>query len=249
MIGCFGGIPLLFDEKALLTVTSLFAALLSLLFLKTANLGTKGKIFLIYSHLTFLFFPFVLFTTNIGCGIICAACQNNLVSLVSLTLPTTLLVSTFAGVIAVPSYYIFSNKSREIKNNWIKKFVKQYANKLNFPLPKIYALDKAAPVAFSFRSLKSAIFLTVGLLDILNRKEIEAVLLHEIAHLARKSSLLKLSFSIFRFFSPLSIFVKFYHDSTKEEKFADRFVTKEQKTNFYLKLAKRKTDKFYFKNN
>ncbi len=243
MIGCFAGIPLVVDEKVLLSISSFFFAIVVLFFLK-GNFGTKTKLVLVYSHLTFLFFPFVLFTTNVGCLIACAPCQNSLVSLTLLALPTTLIVSTLVGAVVIPSYYIFLNKNREIRTVWIRKFVKSYADKLNFPLPKIYAIDKAAPLAFSFRSFKSAIFLTVGLLDILNKKEIEAVLLHEIAHLVRKSSLVKLSFSILRLFSPLSILVKFYHDSSEEEKSADKFTIKEQKTDTYLNSAKRKMDEF-----
>ena len=245
MIGCFAGISLVVDDKVLLSVFSFFLAVVMLVFLKGTNFGTKTKLVLIYGHLTFLFFPFVLFTTNLGCGISCAPCQNNLISLTLLALPTTLVASTLVGALAIPSYYIFSNKTREIKTRWMTKIVKFYANKLNFPVPKIYALDKAIPAAFSFRNFKSAIFFTVGLLDILNKKELEAVLLHEIAHIARKSSLLKLSFSILRFFSPLSVFVKFYHDSSEEERYADNFTIKEQKTNFHLDSAKQKMDNFY----
>ncbi len=248
MIGCFAGIPLVVDDKVLLSVFSFFLAIVTLIFLKGTNFGTKTKLALIYSHLTFLFFPFVLFTTNVGCSVACAPCQNNLTSLTLLALPTTFLASTLVGAIVIPSYYIFSNKSREIKISWMTKIVTRYASKLNFPIPKIYALNKAIPAAFSFRNFKSAIFFTVGLLDVLDRKELEAVLLHEIAHIARKSSLLKLSFSILRFFSPLSVFVKFYHDSSKEEKFADGFTVKEQGTSFYLKSVKRKIDIFYSEN-
>ena len=88
----------------------------------------------------------------------------------------------------------------------------------------------------------SAIFVSKKLLSILNRKELEAVLLHELAHISSKSSVFKVSAFLMNF-SPLSIFNSFGGDLTLEEKKADEFVIKMQKTNRHLLSAKRKMEK------
>ena len=239
MIGCFAGISL-DGNKVILTALSASVMLITLFLLKKFNLSTKVKISLIYAHLTALFFPFVLFTTNVACGTFCLACYSNILEMAAISLPTTLVLATISGFLVIPTFYIVSNKKMEIKNREILKFVKHYSKKLELKMPMIYAVNKAEPIAFSFRSFKSAIFLSVGLLDILNKKEIEAIILHELAHIKIKSSALKLSTNILRFFSPLSVLARFNNDSTSEEDRADRFAIKEQKTKKYIISAKKK---------
>ena len=115
---------------------------------------------------------------------------------------------------------------------------------MKIKMPKIYIFDNANPIAFSFKSLKSMIFISAGLMDLLNKKEIEAVILHELWHIKRKASILTMSVSLLRFFSPLSLLARFHHDSDKEESHADRFAITTQKTDKHLKSAKTKMDKF-----
>src|SRR3989338_591630 len=243
MLGCFVGITL-DGNKIILTAISVSAMLITLFLLKKFNLSTKVKISLIYAHLTALFFPFVLFTTNVACGTFCLACYSNILEMTAISLPTTLILATISGFLVIPTFYIVSSKKMEIKNREILKFLKHYSKKLQLKMPKIYAVNKAEPIAFSFRSFKSAVFLSVGLLDILNKKEIEAIILHELAHIKIKSSALKLSTNILRLFSPLSVLARFSHDSTQEEELADRFAIKEQETSRYIKSAKRKIKEY-----
>jgi Zn-dependent protease with chaperone function len=243
MTGClmsFGIGP----DKAILMFLSVFLALLALAALKKFNLSTKSRVGLIYAHLSFLFFPFILYSVNITCGAFCMSCYNNITHMALYALPTTLVVSTLVGFVVIPVFYTFSNKKREIKTTWIIEFVRKYSKMLNFGTPKLYAVDRAKPMAFSFRSFKSAIFMSVGLLDIMNKKEIKAVLLHEMAHIKQKSSIIKLSNSFLRVFSPLSILARFNHDSSKEEMMADRFAVTAQGTDRYLLSAKRKIDEY-----
>jgi Zn-dependent protease with chaperone function len=227
-----------------LILISLSLAVISLYVLKKHSFSIKSRTLLIYGHLTFLFFPFILYGTHVGCGVLCMPCYENVLHLVSYVLPTTLIASTLAGFVALPTLYTVSSKKMMIKNKPISDFVKKNSKKINIKIPRIYAIDNVKPMAFSFRSYISAIFLSVGLMEILNKKETEAVLLHELAHIKQKSSILKLSDHILRFFSPLSLLSGFHHDSSKDEKEADDFVIRVQGTDKYLFAAKGKINEY-----
>ncbi|MBI2578857.1 MAG: M48 family metalloprotease [Candidatus Aenigmarchaeota archaeon] len=240
---CYAGFSI-DPDKLLLMASSLLLAIITLLVLKKSKLSTKSKIGLIYGHLIFLFFPFVVLTTNATmCSFTCA-CTNSLLNLVSLALPTTLLISTVAGFLVIPGFYMFFSRKYEVENFHVVGFVEKHSTRMKIRMPKVYVIDNANPVAFSFRSFKSMIFLSAGLIDLLNKKEIEAVILHELGHLKRKASVLKLSFSLLKFFSPLSLLARFHHDSDEEEAYADKVAIRIQKTYRYLKSAKRKIDEF-----
>lgn len=243
VLGCFAGLAV-HTDKIPLVVGSLSLAVTALIFLKKFKFSTRIRMGLIYLHLIFLFFPFVLLTTATSCGIACAACSNDVTRLIVLALPTTLIASTIAGFFLIPGIYMLFSKKSEMKNNSIRHFVMTYALSMRLEMPKIYVLDSADPIAFSFKSFKSMIFLSAGLLDILNKKEIEAILLHELAHLKRRDSLLTFSTSLMRFFSPLSLLARFHYDSYREEEYADKFVVKIQETKRHLKSAKRKIDSY-----
>ena len=238
MIGCFAGFVVDVD-KMVLTAVSLSLAIVFLFAIKKVNLSTKAKIGLIYGHLTLLFFPFVLFTTNFACGAMCMSCYTDTAAMIGYSLPTALIFATLSGLVVIPTFYTFSTK-RQVKNKEIISFVKKYSSKLKIKAPKIYLVDKAKPVAFSFKSFRSAIFISVGVFDIMNKKEIHAVILHELAHIKQKSSVLKFSSSILNIFSPLSLLARFHHDTGKEEEEADRLAMKIQGTSRHINSAKRK---------
>lgn len=238
MIGCFAGFAIDVD-KTMLTAVSLSLAIIFLYAIKRLKLSTKIKVGLIYGHLILLFFPFALFTTNFACGAMCMPCYSDTAAMISYALPSALALGTLAGFVVIPTFYMFSAK-RQSKNREIISFVKKYSRTLRIKAPKIYVMDKARPVAFSFKSFRSAIFVSVGMLDILTKKELQAVLLHELAHIKQKSSVLKFSSSVMRTFSPLSLLARFHHDTGKEEKEADRFAICVQGTSRYMASAKRK---------
>ncbi len=243
IIGCLAGIPLESD-KLILMGFSLIIAVATFIPLKKFNLSTKSKVALIYGHIIAILFPVVLFTTNVLCGTGCMPCYNNMYSLVALSLPTTLIIGTIASLFIIPGIYILYNKKSVLENRTINKFLMKHSTRLNIQPPKIYTINTAKPVAFSFKSFRSAIFLSAGLLDILRKKEIEAVILHELGHIKRKASLLTSSISIMKIFSPFSLLSRFHHDSYKEEEHADRFAIRIQKTSKHLKSAKKKLDDF-----
>ena len=240
-IACFAGL-VIDPDKLLLIISSFSFAIAALLALRKFILPTKLKVGLIYGHLVFLFFPFVLLTTDVTCGVACMPCANNVPSLVALALPVTVAISTLAGLFVIPAFYTLSSR-RELHNRPVINFVKEYSRKMGIQMPKLYLVDKAKPLAFSFRSLKSAIFISIGMFEVLNRKEIEAVILHELAHIKQRSSMLNFSASLMKIFSPLSLVAKF-HDSGKEEAEADSFASRMQKTGTYLRSAKKKIEAF-----
>lgn len=237
MIGCFEGF-IVTPEKIVLSVLSLSLAVAALLAIKKFNLSPKIKVGLIYGHLITLLFPFVLLTTNFACGAVCSMyCYNDTTANIAYALPTTLLFGTMAGLVVIPSFYMFSN--RKLGNREVNKFVRRYSRMLRIKTPNIYIVDKARPLAFSFKSFRSAIFISVGMLDVLNTKELQAVILHELSHIKQKSSLLKFSSSLLKI-SPLSIIARFHHDTGLEEKKADDFAAKMQGTSRYVNSARKK---------
>jgi len=242
-LGCFVGIPTV-QGKIFLTVVSFSAALFFFGIMQRFKLSTKLRVSLIYAHLVTLIFPFVLLTTSTACSLTCSSCYTDLYALIGLSLPTTLTLSTLAGFVLIPSLFVFSNKKNEIRSGNLVGFIRRYSKKLNIPAPKLYAVNKASPVAFSFRSFKSAIFLSVGLFDLLSRKEIESVILHELAHARQKSSIVKFSNHVLNVFSPVSMIARFNHDSSSEEKMADDFVVEVQRTARYILSAKKKLDDY-----
>jgi len=73
------------------------------------------------------------------------------------------------------------------------KIIAKLAKKAKLPMPKVYILPQAAPNAFATgRSPShSAVAVTIGLLELLTSKEIEAVLAHELTHILHRDTLIQ----------------------------------------------------------
>ena len=71
---------------------------------------------------------------------------------------------------------------------WLWSVVEKICKKTNTPMPKLAIVRSGAPNAFVFgRTPRSAVLaITKGLLDSLNRDEVEAVIAHEIGHINHK---------------------------------------------------------------
>ncbi len=81
--------------------------------------------------------------------------------------------------------------------------------------------------------------------ELLNKLELEAVLLHEIGHIKNKSSWNNIATKILRRASPLAHFSLTESKLNKEEVLADEFVIQEQDTARYLFAAKKKVREYY----
>lgn len=70
--------------------------------------------------------------------------------------------------------------------------VEKLADKANLPMPKLYVINKDESNAFATgrNQNNSSVAVTTGILNILNNKELEGVLAHELAHIKHKDILI-----------------------------------------------------------
>ena len=75
---------------------------------------------------------------------------------------------------------------------WLHQMVERLAARAGMPKPKVYLLPTRTPNAFATgRSPKhSAVAVTAGLMDILDRRELQGVLAHEIGHVRNRDTLI-----------------------------------------------------------
>ncbi len=86
-------------------------------------------------------------------------------------------------------------KAREIKRKEYFDFWNSAENisiSIGAPMPKLYVIEDPSPNAFATgrNPEHSAVVVTSGLLDILDKKELEGVIAHEIAHIQNRDTLL-----------------------------------------------------------
>jgi Zn-dependent protease with chaperone function len=228
----------LIEVRTFLTIISISFAVFSFVLLKKSGLSPNGRLGLIFAHLAGLAFPPILLATHFGCMAMCLSCATSLTGLLALVLPFTVGATALAGLFVMPAFFIGINRARKA-GGWMPAFVSEHARRLGISAPPVYLLDRAKPVAFSFRTWRSAIFMSVGLSEILSKRELQAVILHEFGHIANKASFLKVSDMLLRL-SPFSLLKQFNSADDKEERRADAFAAKAQGTSRWLKSAKRK---------
>ncbi|MCP3165719.1 zinc metalloprotease HtpX [Myxococcus qinghaiensis] len=75
---------------------------------------------------------------------------------------------------------------------WLHQMVEKLATRAGMPKPKVYILPTRAPNAFATgRSPKhAAVAVTAGIMDILDQRELEGVLAHEIGHVRNRDTLI-----------------------------------------------------------
>ncbi|MBN1503005.1 zinc metalloprotease HtpX [Candidatus Woesearchaeota archaeon] len=96
--------------------------------------------------------------------------------------------------------YLFSDKivlamyrARQAeRGSELYSIVKEVARKANLPTPKVYIINSANPNAFATgRNPKnSAVACTTGILDLLNKEELEGVIAHELSHIKNRDTLI-----------------------------------------------------------
>ncbi len=112
-------------------------------------------------------------------------------------------------------------------------------------MPRVYLIDKAEPSAFSLSYLRPSIFFTVGLTELLEQKEVEAVLLHELGHIKQRSSFVKFTNTFIRLFVPIANFNPLSSELGQEEHDADVIAIMLQKTDIHIRHAKEKIASYY----
>ena len=83
------------------------------------------------------------------------------------------------------------HKAREVDGSTAPEFVaivKQLASRAGLPMPKVYLVDSPHPNAFATgrNPQNAAVAATTGLLSILDRDEVAAVMAHELAHVKNR---------------------------------------------------------------
>jgi heat shock protein HtpX len=70
--------------------------------------------------------------------------------------------------------------------------VESLSAKANIPVPRVYVIPSGSPNAFATgrNEAHAAVALTSGILDILNREELEGVIAHELSHIKNKDILI-----------------------------------------------------------
>lgn len=229
--------------KISMVVISLLLAIIFLLLARRKDIAIKKKLWFMYSHIFFVVFPFVFYLFFRGCETYFATCNKLKPILIMIGL--TSFIAIIIGLILAPILFIQNYKRRAIAINieWIREFIDTNSMSLNIK-PRLFFVDIAKPLAFSISFLKPKIFISIGLMDLLTKKELEAVLLHEFAHIKNKTSLFKISSFLTNIISPLARFTTCFDELNKEEKKADMFAIESQKTSRYINSAKKKFEIF-----
>ncbi|MFO7311918.1 MAG: zinc metalloprotease HtpX [Bacillota bacterium] len=130
---------------------------------------------------------FLLFFAAVGAafGVVTAEDPVTGIVIASVIGVAYVLVMTRAGTQVVMAM----NRAREIKsedeNPFLWNTVEALSIAARVPMPKVYIIDDPSPNAFAagMSPQNAAVAVTTGLLDRLNRHEIEGVLAHEVAHI------------------------------------------------------------------
>lgn len=229
-----------------IVLASVLISLVAFAFLKfSKNISNSKKLLLTYLHIGAIIFPVIFFLYSAGCRAWFYGCSKTGAIIYISVL--ALISGGITALLVTPYFFIHKHikKSSEIKDNFISAFVKRYAKKFNMKKPKLYLINMAKPIAFSFSNIKPYIFVSVGMTDILTKKELYAVVLHEMAHIINRSPSLKFSTFLMKFISPLASFTGINEkELDKDEKRADRFAIKVQKTDRYITSAKNKINEY-----
>jgi len=216
-------------------IISVLLAALTLWLAQRKQLGYKLKIALLYMHLFLLLLPTIQVAAQTSCALEVFMCQQNgVISHSPLIIIGAFMLALILGYFVIPNMYATSYKAKLLNEGKWFEFIALVSRKRSIKAPRLYVLDTAIPRAFSFSAIKSKIFISVGMLELLSDLEIQAVLLHEIGHIERRSSLQKLLLGFARVASPLATFSPAHND---EEIRADAVAVEEQGTSMHLRTA------------
>ncbi len=223
-------------------IVSLILSLIALLFIGKQD-SIRKKLSLIYVHLFLLFFPLIFISSMWSCEMPISICVQKKILWI---IPLSVLAAYSTGFFILPYIYKTIHKSKEIIDKSIIKFIKECSDNLGIKkVPRIYFIDTAKSIAHSFTNFSPAVFISVGMFETLKKKELEAVILHELYHIITRSSFLKFSIQFARFVSPVARFTVLNDELNEEERNADNFAVYIQKTDKFLLSAKRKIMQHY----
>lgn len=231
-------------SKVWLAGISLLASVVFFLLIRSGFTSRKSKIFFVYGHVFTLLFPFVYYAFNSTCAMSSAFFLCRDVQQIMMIIMITMLSSVVIGYLLVPKMLELGSRSREVDDHWLLDFIGRASEKFSLRRPALHIVDAAKPMAYSIYTLRPHIYISIGLTELLSKKEIEAVVLHEFGHVKNRTSFLKFSALLHRAISPFSYFTSFRLEFRAEEAMADEFAVKEQGTSRHIDSAKRKIDDF-----
>ena len=228
----------------ILTAIAILVAIYTFIQLR-ADIVPRQKVLLIFTHITSIFFPIVLFSFRMSCELFNHICSMTLFNAIVYSIPVVFMLSAGFTFVALPVLYIKSDKTFKNTDRRLSGLIVNTCSRYQIKRPGLFFIDMAKPVAFSFASLFPAIFMSVGMYETLSLKEKEAVILHELGHIKSNSSFFKTSTILARIFSPFFMFKGFASDLTQDESDADAFAIDLQGTDRYIISAKRKIEAFF----
>ncbi len=244
-MGCMLGVCLVnfleSPDGVLVVLSSLFIAVVSSLQLKRNDLSARKKTAWIYVLFFSILFPLVYFVLSVRCAGALACNADSVLK----ALLTAVLASIGLGYLVSPFLYRWMLKAKPPADGQLVELVAEQALALGIRPPRLFLLDDQKPIAFSTAGLMPAIFVSIGLTELLTRKEQEAVLLHELSHLKNSNQLFKFSSVLVKKLVPLSSFNEIDADLEHEERKADAFAAETQGTARFIRAAKRKADAFH----
>ncbi len=89
------------------------------------------------------------------------------------------------------SFYFIMLSYRTMPFEAKKKFIKEFSASIGVDVPRLYVVFDKYPRAFSVYGFRKAVFLSDTLIEKLDDCEIDAVLMHELYHLKRKTGVFK----------------------------------------------------------
>lgn len=210
-----------------------------LLFKRAGDL--KRKVNFLAMHIALLFFPFIFSAIFWRCMVPMMNCSPMMFMIFA---PISGIITAILSFVLLPFIYRWSDKSYLIQNGFIRKFVEKHSTILKIKEPQVYSINDIKPAAYSITNLKPSIFVSAGLSESLTKKELEAVLLHELHHHKCKTYFWKFSGNILSLFTPVAAFAGISASLEKEEIEADNYAISVQKTSKYLISAKAKIENF-----
>ncbi|MFA6048988.1 MAG: M48 family metalloprotease [Candidatus Micrarchaeia archaeon] len=206
---------------------------------------SRLRVFSVYAQLAFVLSAAITFALATTCSYMVLPCQaSGFLSLAAFAIPAAIVLVVFLGPRFFARIYAFYSGAREVKSGALKSRLLDLALRAGAGKCGLYVFDCAKPSAFSFSGGSGAVFLSVGMLDLLGKSELDAVMLHELAHVKSRSSTFKLSVAVLRALSPFSAASSFNGELCAEEENADSFAASIQGTGRFLRSAKKKLDSY-----
>lgn len=200
-----------------------------------------GRVRWLYAHLFFVLVPLLDFAIAVPCATpflqgLKTFCTITYTKLAIYLLPVALLGTLLLGFVIAPALYKKMYGAKPLRDTRLEKLARETGITARF-----WLLDTAKPIAFSFGK---HVLVSVGMFELLTRKQQDAVVLHELGHVQRQSALNTFSTALARFFSPLAHFTSVHARISAEEQAADAFAARFQHTARHVNAAKRAVEAF-----